>query len=101
MLAHICNKGVLIVPGENLQLKNYTVDNKATSVGTQLINNYKRFLLDYEKEHAERDLPPIQQPQVGLASHLTICEIHAQAKIASMDLCTHVLLCKSSSDTSK
>ncbi len=36
---------------------NWTANNKATSVGNQLLSNYKKFLLAYERAYMVRDLP--------------------------------------------
>ena len=38
------------------KMKNYTPYNRATSVGNQLLNNYRKFLLNYEICHRSRDL---------------------------------------------
>ncbi len=38
------------------RMKNYTPHNRATSVGNQLLNNYRKFLLAYEVCHRGRDL---------------------------------------------
>lgn len=35
---------------------NFTVNNRATSVGNQLLNNYKKFLLAYERAYHSRDV---------------------------------------------
>ena len=34
-------------------MANYTVDNRCTSVGHDLIQSYKKYLLDYEEKHPE------------------------------------------------
>ena len=45
------------------KMKNYTPYNRATSVGNQLLNNYRKFLLNYEICHRSRDLGgPIATP---------------------------------------
>ena len=38
------------------KLQNYTKDNRATSVGNQLLSNYRKFLYDYERAWRHRDL---------------------------------------------
>ena len=38
------------------RMKNYTPYNRATSVGNQLLNNYRKFLLAYEACHRPKDL---------------------------------------------
>ncbi|KAK9845836.1 hypothetical protein WJX81_003853 [Elliptochloris bilobata] len=38
-------------------MRNFTPNNRATSIGNQLINNYRKFLLAYERHHRPRDLP--------------------------------------------
>ena len=44
-------------------MKNYTPYNRATSVGNQLLNNYRKFLLAYEVCHRSKDLAgPIPTP---------------------------------------
>ena len=55
-------------------MKNYTPYNRATSVGNQLLNNYRKFLLNYEICHRSRDLGgPIATPsavtEVSHGSH--------------------------------
>ena len=37
-------------------MRNYTPNHKATSIGNQLLSNYKKFLYEYEKCYAPRDL---------------------------------------------
>ena len=37
-------------------MRNWTANNRATSVGNQLHCNYRKFLLAYECAHAPRDL---------------------------------------------
>ena len=39
------------------RMKNYTLNNRATSVGNQLLNNYKKFLLAYERAWRAIDMP--------------------------------------------
>ncbi len=39
------------------RMSNWTANNKATSVGNQLLSNYKKFLLAYERAYLGRDLP--------------------------------------------
>jgi len=34
-------------------MANYTIDNRCTSVGHDLIQSYKKYLLDYEEKHPE------------------------------------------------
>ena len=61
---HVCcyhqsESAVQIFP----KMKNYTPYNRATSVGNQLLNNYRKFLLNYEICHRSRDLGgPIATP---------------------------------------
>lgn len=44
-------------------MKNYTPYNRATSVGNQLLNNYRKFLLAYEVCHRSKDLAgPVPTP---------------------------------------
>eukprot|EP00803_Ostreobium_quekettii_P008408 evm.model.scf_171.11 EVM.evm.TU.scf_171.11 scf_171:106301-112328(+) len=38
------------------KLKNYTKDNRATSVGNQLLSNYRKFLYDYERAWRHVDI---------------------------------------------
>ncbi|CAL8466428.1 g5964 [Coccomyxa elongata] len=45
------------------RMKNYTPYNRATSVGNQLLNNYRKFLLAYEVCHRSKDLAgPVPTP---------------------------------------
>jgi hypothetical protein len=45
------------------RMKNYTPYNRATSVGNQLLNNYRKFLLAYEVCHRSKDLAgPLPTP---------------------------------------
>ena len=47
------------------RLRNWTPNNKATSVGNQLLTAYRKYLLAYETVHAPRDLGltgPHQRP---------------------------------------
>lgn len=37
-------------------MRNFTSNHKATSIGNQLLSNYKKFLYAYEKCYASRDL---------------------------------------------
>lgn len=39
------------------RMANWTANNKATSVGNQLLSNYKKFLLAYERAYMALDLP--------------------------------------------
>ena len=49
-------------------MKNYTPYNRATSVGNQLLNNYRKFLLNYEICHRSRDLGgPLATPSAVTA----------------------------------
>ena len=64
------------------KMKNYTPYNRATSVGNQLLNNYRKFLLNYEICHRSRDLGgPLATPsavtEVGEAS----TPAHATARL--------------------
>lgn len=38
------------------KMRNYTANNKATSVGNQLLTNYKKFLLSYERAYSSVDI---------------------------------------------
>lgn len=54
-------------------MKNYTPYNRATSVGNQLLNNYRKFLLAYEICHRSKDLAgpqptPSATNEVGIRS---------------------------------
>ena len=50
------------------KMKNYTPYNRATSVGNQLLNNYRKFLLNYEICHRSRDLGgPLATPSAVTA----------------------------------
>ena len=52
------------------RMKNYTPYNRATSVGNQLLNNYRKFLLAYEVCHRGKDL-------VGGATRSAVTEVRA------------------------
>eukprot|EP00884_Botryococcus_braunii_P005436 jgi/Botrbrau1/14894/Bobra.0248s0011.2 len=55
-------KGRINFAGEIFKkLTNFTENNKATSVGNQLMSNYKKFLLAYEVAHSVTDLPNQQR----------------------------------------
>ena len=45
------------------RLQNYTEDNRATSIGNQLLSNYRKFLYDYERAWRHVDLRAVQVPQ--------------------------------------
>ena len=50
------------------RMTNYTPSHRATSVGNQLLANYRKFLLAYERAHAPVDLagwPPLPPPPAG------------------------------------
>lgn len=51
------------------KMKNWTANNRATSVGNQLLNNYKKFLLHYEKAWSVVDLGRrVSKPRGDVAS---------------------------------
>lgn len=49
------------------KMSNYTPNNRATSIGNQLLSNYRKFLLAYEIAHRAKDLdvPDPSTTQVG------------------------------------
>ena len=46
-------------------MRNYTPNHKATSIGNQLLSNYKKFLYEYEKCYAPRDLHGVPFDEVS------------------------------------
>ena len=66
-MCFLCQFSVLTCAGMCAQvfprMKNYTPYNRATSVGNQLLNNYRKFLLAYEVCHRSKDLAgPLPTP---------------------------------------
>ena len=60
-------------------MRNYTPNHKATSIGNQLLSNYRKFLYEYEKCYAPRDLQGMTLEEVScgavftLLSRLSMC----------------------------
>ena len=55
-------------------MRNFTSNHKATSIGNQLLSNYKKFLYAYEKCYAHRDLQPYgAQESAGQVSVQSAC----------------------------
>lgn len=54
------------------KMSNYTPNNRATSIGNQLLSNYRKFLLAYEVAHRTKDLeaPEPSTTQVPVHPHL-------------------------------
>ncbi|CAD7699734.1 unnamed protein product [Ostreobium quekettii] len=48
------------------KMKNYTKGNRATSVGNQLLNNYRKFLFDYERAWRHIDIKEMNPEQKTL-----------------------------------
>ena len=48
-------------------MRNYTPNHKATSIGNQLLSNYKKFLYEYEKCYAPRDLQGMTLDEVRIS----------------------------------
>uniref|UniRef100_A0A061RJJ0 Uncharacterized protein n=1 Tax=Tetraselmis sp. GSL018 TaxID=582737 RepID=A0A061RJJ0_9CHLO len=46
-------------------MSNFTANNRATSVGNQLLTNYRKFLLAYERAYAPQDIRGPPQPGEG------------------------------------
>lgn len=46
------------------KLKNYSKDNRATSVGNQLLSNYRKFLYEYERAWQHIDLQDFQADEM-------------------------------------
>jgi len=58
-------------------MRNFTSNHKATSIGNQLLSNYKKFLYAYEKCYASRDLQgmavdEVRQMTAAWSSHGTM-----------------------------
>lgn len=73
-------------------MKNYTPYNRATSVGNQLLNNYRKFLLNYEICHRSRDLGgPIATPsavtEVGCCASSAFSVLPSNAAISLTAMC--------------
>ena len=45
-------------------MRNFTSNHKATSIGNQLLSNYKKFLYAYEKCYASQDLQRVTVDEV-------------------------------------
>lgn len=65
-------------------MRNFTSNHKATSIGNQLLSNYKKFLYAYEKCYASRDLQRMPGEEVrgtalGHRHHLLVktLQLHA------------------------
>ena len=64
------------------KMKNYTPYNRATSVGNQLLNNYRKFLLNYEICHRSRDLGgPLATPSAVTEVRGRNTPAHTHAKL--------------------
>lgn len=54
------------------KMANFTPNHRATSVGNQLLQNYRKFLASYEDWH-QRDITPIQAtPSFEVVLHLAV-----------------------------
>eukprot|EP00192_Tetraselmis_astigmatica_P007651 CAMPEP_0117649096 /NCGR_PEP_ID=MMETSP0804-20121206/780_1 /TAXON_ID=1074897 /ORGANISM="Tetraselmis astigmatica, Strain CCMP880" /LENGTH=801 /DNA_ID=CAMNT_0005454791 /DNA_START=167 /DNA_END=2573 /DNA_ORIENTATION=+ len=51
------------------KMTNFTENNKATSIGNQLLTNYKKFLLSYERANASRDIKVTPEPLLGISNN--------------------------------
>lgn len=52
------------------KMLNFTKDHRATSVGNQLLTNYRKYLYDYERAWRHIDLPKSCQANNGLVSNM-------------------------------
>ena len=53
-------------------MRNYTPNHKATSIGNQLLSNYRKFLYEYEKCYAPRDLQGMTLEEVSCSPVLNL-----------------------------
>lgn len=64
------------------KMKNYTINNRATSVGNQLLNNYKKFLLSYERAYKYVDLCP---PSGSKGANKAVAQVLQARSLAPID----------------